>query len=132
MEVSMILNEEFPPASTGPQYGTIESLVEAQEERRRGLQHNPHSVLQVQEQPSVQSAGTGSRRPAYKEGGRVYEALELRHDVAEDLAADRHNSLYSSFYFPCCINERSGNFMQILVCVFHFPCFLNECSVNFM
>ena len=97
MEVSKILNEESTPASTGPQYGTIESLVEAGEERRRGLQHKPHSVLQVQEQPSVQSAGTGFRRPAYKEGGRVYEALELRHDVAEDLAADMHNSLHSSF-----------------------------------
>ena len=132
MEVSKRLNEESTPASTGPQYGTIESLVEAQEERRRGLQHKPHSMLQVQEQPSVQSAGTGSRRPAYKEGGRVYKSLELCHDIAEDLAADGHYSLYSSFYFPCCINVRSVNLMQIRVCVLHFPCFLNECSVNFM
>ena len=50
MEVSKILNEKSTPAipaeppslaSTGPQYGTIQSLVEAQEERRRGLQHKP-------------------------------------------------------------------------------------------
>ena len=73
MEASKILNEKSTPAipaeppslaSTGPQYSTIQSLVEAQEERRRGLQHKPHYVLQEQVQPCDQSAGTGSRIPA--------------------------------------------------------------------
>ena len=105
MEVSKILNEEYRP---GPQYGTIESLMEAQEEQRRGLQHKPHSVLQEQEQPSVKSADTGSRRPAYEKGGRVYEALELRHDVADDVAAE-----------------------GITPCTHHFIFHVFKCSVNF-